>query len=404
MSLVEYTRKRDFKRTAEPAGKRAAAAAAHRFVIQKHAATRLHYDFRLEMGGVLKSWAVPKGVPFAKGEKHLAVQVEDHPVDYLDFEGTIPKGQYGGGTVMVWDIGTFETLSPSPEKDLAAGKLHFKLAGKKLRGEWHLVRFRDESQWLLIKGGESMRPVSKKADDTSALSGRSMKQLAEGGAVWESNRADTKATVLAGTDVSPKRPPVRRRGRQDQASAPRRAAPLAAKEAEFIEPMKARLVDKAPPAGEFIYEIKFDGFRAMAFIGQGGVRLLSRNDKDLGGRFPEVVDALKQLDLRDAVIDGEIVALDPEGRSAFQLLQALDLGEKRPPLFYYAFDLLRLDGEDLMQRPLLERKARLEKLLKDTPALIRGSASLGDDAAALLPEIRKLGLEGLIGKKKDSSV
>jgi bifunctional non-homologous end joining protein LigD len=403
MSLVEYTRKRDFKQTAEPAGKRAAAAATHRFVIQKHAATRLHYDFRLEMGGVLKSWAVPKGVPFAKGEKHLAVQVEDHPVDYLEFEGTIPKGQYGGGTVMVWDIGTFEPLSPSPEKDLASGKLHFKLVGKKLHGEWHLVRFRNESQWLLIKGGASLRPVSKKADDTSALSAKSMKQLAEGGAVWESNRAETKAARSLGTDVSPNRPSGSHRGREREASAPRPAAPLAAEEAEFIEPMKARLVDKAPAVGQFIYEVKLDGFRAMAFIGKGGVRLLSRNDKDLGGRFPEVMDALKQLDLRDAVIDGEIVALDPEGRSAFQLLQALDLGEKRPPLFYYAFDLLRLDGEDLMQRPLLERKARLEKLLKDTPALIRYSASLGDDAAALLPEIRKLGLEGLIGKKKDSA-
>lgn len=402
MSLVEYTRKRDFKQTAEPASKRPAAAAAHRFVVQKHAATRLHYDFRLEMGGVLKSWALPKGVPFAKGEKHLAVQVEDHPVDYLDFEGTIPKGQYGGGTVMVWDIGTFEVLSPSPEKDLAAGKLHFKLLGKKLRGEWHLVRFRNESQWLLIKGGASLRPVSKKADDTSALSGKSMKQLAEGAAVWESNRADPKATVLAGTDVSPKRPLVRRRGRQGQAPAAGPAASLAAEEAKFIEPMKARLVDKAPPAGGFIYEIKFDGFRAMAFIGKGGVRLLSRNDKDLGGKFPEAVDALKQLDGREAVIDGEVVALDPEGRSSFQLLQALELGEKRPPLFYYVFDLLRLDGEDLMQRPLLERKSRLEKLLKNTPALIRYSASLGDDASALLPEIRKLGLEGLIGKKKDS--
>jgi bifunctional non-homologous end joining protein LigD len=401
-SLVEYTRKRNFKQTAEPTGKKAAPKARQRFVVQKHAATRLHYDFRLELSGVLKSWALPKGIPFAKGEKRLAVQVEDHPVDYLEFEGTIPKGQYGGGTVMVWDIGTFEPLSPSPEKDLASGKLHFRLSGKKLQGEWHLVRFRNESQWLLIKGGDSMRPVSKRADDESALSGKTMKQVAAGEVVWESNRPATAAATQPGRDVSPRRPSGHRRGRRGEASLPKPAAPLAVEEAEFIEPMKAQLAKKAPPAGDWIYEIKFDGFRAIAFIGKGGVRLLSRNDKDLGGKFPEVVDALQQLEVRDAVIDGEIVALDPEGRSSFQLLQALELGEMRPPLFYYAFDLLRLDGEDLMQQPLLERKSRLEKLLKRAPSLVRYSASLGDDAAALLPQVRKLGLEGLIGKKKDS--
>jgi DNA ligase D-like protein (predicted 3'-phosphoesterase) len=188
MSLVEYTRKRDFKKTAEPEGKRASGSASRRFVVRKHAASRLHYDFRLEMGGTLKSWALPKGVPFVKGEKRLAVQVEDHPVSYLDFEGTIPKGQYGGGTVMVWDIGSFEALSSSPEKALASGKLHFALSGKKLRGEWHLVRFRDGKQWLLIKGGQDLRPVSKRLDDTSALSGKSMKQLAANNSVWRSNR------------------------------------------------------------------------------------------------------------------------------------------------------------------------------------------------------------------------
>src|ERR1700744_3473006 len=180
MSLKEYIRKRDFKPTAEPRGKVEKEKSHYRFVIQKHAASRLHYDFRLELDGTLKSWAVPKGLPYAKGEKHLAVQVEDHPISYIDFEGTIPEGQYGGGTVMIWDRGTFEPLSKAPTKELAEGKLHFVLAGTKLKGEWYLVRLRDEAQWLLIKAGEDMKPVSKKLDDTSELSGRSMKELARG--------------------------------------------------------------------------------------------------------------------------------------------------------------------------------------------------------------------------------
>src|SRR5437016_5567189 len=162
MSLKQYATKRNFRKTPEPPAGRAASRKNHRFVVQKHAATRLHYDFRLEIDGTLKSWAVPKGIPFARGEKRLAVQVEDHPVSYIDFEGTIPKGQYGGGTVMVWDRGTFETPSASPAEELAKGKLHFNLSGQKLRGEWYLVSMHHSEQWLLIRGGENMRPISKK--------------------------------------------------------------------------------------------------------------------------------------------------------------------------------------------------------------------------------------------------
>ena len=185
MSLREYSRKRDFSKTREPVAA-APKKAGNRFVIQKHDASRLHYDFRLEIDGTLKSWAVPKGVPFAKGEKRLAVEVEDHPVSYIDFEGTIPQGQYGGGTVMVWDRGTFTTNAASPLDELNSGKLHFELDGKKLHGEWYLVRLRDSKEWLLIRGGADMRPVSRKLDDTSALSGKSMNALAHGGRVWQS--------------------------------------------------------------------------------------------------------------------------------------------------------------------------------------------------------------------------
>ncbi|MDD5198624.1 MAG: non-homologous end-joining DNA ligase [Terrimicrobiaceae bacterium] len=369
MSLKEYTRKRNFRKTAEPRGSKATKAG-YRFVIQKHDASRLHYDFRLEIGGTLKSWAVPKGVPVEHGEKRLAVQVEDHPVSYVDFEGTIPAGQYGGGTVMVWDAGTFEPLSKTPAKDLDAGKLHFTLHGRKLKGEWHLVRLRDDGQWLLIRGGESMKPVSRRMDDTSVASGKSMKQLSASDRVWNSKTAKkTKSAPIPG----------------------------------FVEPMKARLAAHAPSDKGWIYEIKFDGFRALALRGSDEARLLSRNEKDLGAKFPEILEAVARLRVTDAILDGEIVALDENGVSSFQRLQAYELGEERPPLYFYVFDLLRLNGKDLLTRPLSERKAMLEKLVPSGSGLIRYSAPLGDKAAPLLERAREIGLEGLIGKRKDSA-
>jgi bifunctional non-homologous end joining protein LigD len=375
MSLKEYTRKRDFNKTPEPGAQLARGGKGRRFVIQKHAATRLHYDFRLELGRTLKSWAVPRGIPFAKGEKHLAVEVEDHPVSYIDFEGTIPKGQYGGGTVMVWDRGTFEPLSKAPTKELESGKLHFVLNGSKLKGEWYLVRLRDEKQWLLIKAGEDMDPISKKLDDTSVASGKSMKELSKGDRVWQSRPAHKPSRL------------VKRKS----------AAPIP----KFVEPMKAKLVERMPP-GHWIYEIKFDGFRALALRGGSEARLLSRNEKDLGGKFNEVMDAVSTLEVKDAIIDGEVVALDEKGRSSFQLLQAFEMGQERPPLFYYAFDLLRLNGKDLLHLPVEERKAKLEGLLKDSPAVIRYSESIEDADEDLLEKARELGVEGLIGKRVGS--
>ncbi len=378
MSLKEYAKKRDFKKTAEPSAGRPSRSSGRRFVIQKHDATRLHYDFRLEFGGKLKSWAVPKGFPYVKGEKHLAVEVEDHPTSYIDFEGTIPEGQYGGGTVMVWDRGTFEPLSKAPTKDLAGGKLHFVLTGTKLTGEWYLVRLRDEKQWLLIKAGEDMKPVSKKLDDTSVLSGRSMKELARGDRVWQSKSKSESRGV-----------------------AKRASNSILLPLPKFVEPMRAKLVESIP-FGDWIYEIKFDGFRALGLRGSSEARLVSRNEKEFGGKFTEVMDGLSRLDVQDAIIDGEIVALDEEGRSSFQLLQAFELGQERPPIFLYAFDLLRLNGKDLRNFPIEQRKAGLERLLKETPGNIRYSASLGTDAEKLLNQARRFGLEGLIGKRAGS--
>ena len=202
MGLVEYKRKRDFKKTAEPAGgakARGRKTRANRFIIQKHDASRLHYDFRLEMDGVLKSWAVPKGLPWAQAERHLAVEVEDHPIDYADFEGIIPEGQYGGGTVMVWDRGTYELTPPGdPVEAVRKGKLHVILHGEKAKGEWALIRIRAEggkNQWLLMKTAGGVKPISKKRDDQSVKTGRTMKQIAgDHDAEWESNRKDSEST------------------------------------------------------------------------------------------------------------------------------------------------------------------------------------------------------------------
>jgi bifunctional non-homologous end joining protein LigD len=382
MALAEYARKRNFKKTTEPGAERSKEKS-HRFVIQKHAASHLHYDFRLELGGVLKSWAVPKGVPYTKGEKRLAVQVEDHPVSYIDFEGNIPKGQYGGGTVMVWDKGTFSTESQSPLQDLTHGKLHLSLAGKKLHGEWYLVQLRGSTQWLLIKGGEDLKPVSHKADDTSALSGKSMKQLGAGDHVWQSKPRELQNAFKAKIRA---------------VAAKKQKAP-----GKFIPPMKAALQSSPPTGIGWIYEIKFDGYRTLAYADGQKVSLLSRNEKSFDDKFPEIADAVRKLKLNDAILDGEIVALNDKGLSSFQLLQAFELGQQRPAIYYYVFDLLCLEGKDLRDETLVERKSQLEKLLVGKSGLVRFSASLGESPVPLLKQVQKLGLEGLIGKRKDST-
>ncbi|MBN8421315.1 MAG: non-homologous end-joining DNA ligase [Verrucomicrobia bacterium] len=391
MSLREYQKKRDFKKTAEPPGKRERSGGVRRFVVQKHEASHLHYDFRLELDGSLKSWAVPKGMPFAKGEKRLAVQVEDHPVSYIHFEGPIPQGQYGGGTVMVWDTGTYEPASKTPLKELEGGKLHFTLHGTKLEGEWYLVRLRNEKQWLLIRGGDDMKPVSNRMDNTSALSGRSMKQLADA-EPWTSSRKK-KGAPAEPEAVKPKK-----------IASPRKksAEPSAAASALYVEPMKARPASSPPVDDDWIYEVKFDGFRALTLKHGRNMFLMSRTEKDMTDKFPEVTEALLELGLPDCVLDGEIAALDEKGRSSFQLLQAYDLGQEQPPLCYYVFDLLRLKKRDLTDLPLVKRKAMLRELFKDS-AVIRYSASLEGNATELLKQVKKFGLEGLIGKRPDST-
>ncbi len=429
MALEEYKKKRDFRRTSEPAGKAVPkkVKGASRFVIQKHAARRLHYDFRLEMEGVLKSWALPKGLPWKRAEKHLAVEVEDHPIGYEEFEGVIPEGQYGGGTVMVWDRGTYYVYGEQPLKSLREGKLHLLLDGKKAKGEWTLVRIRgrdgEKNQWLILKTAEGAKPISAKLDDQSAKTGRTMKQIAEArDAEWQSNRVEEqsptsqfKARIREAIKKKAKDDAVGQAYLPTVASAKSDRQPgnrsggstislpkLPSAKPRFIEPMKAKLVDKPPATSDWIYEIKFDGIRLIATKDNERVSLLSRNQNDLSGRFPEIVEAVKKLPAQECVLDGEVVALDEEGRSSFQLLQAREMEGRKSPVYFYSFDLLQLDGKSLISLPLEARKNVLEKLCAGAGDPIRYSGAIGGDANQLLKEVQRRGLEGIIGKQRNS--
>ena len=427
MGLTDYKRKRDFRRTSEPKGSKPrpkTVRGASRFVIQKHDARRLHYDFRLEMEGVLKSWAVPKGLPWKQGEKHLAVEVEDHPVDYMEFEGVIPEGQYGGGTVMVWDSGKYFVYGEQPLKSLRDGKLHLILEGKKAKGEWTLVRIRgrdgEKNQWLMLKTGSSAKPLSKKREDESVKTGRTMKQIAEDrDAKWESNREEINQSATSTLKTRIKAALAKKDAPENKSvgQAPRLVkhrngsrsgrptkliADLPSAKPRFIQPMKPRLLEKPLTTGDWIYELKFDGIRAIAVKIDKKVSLLSRNENELAGRFPEIVEAIKNLPARECVIDGEDVALDKEGRSSFQLLQALELEGRKSPVRFYVFDLLQLDGKGLIKLPLTQRKGLLEKLCETIGDPIRFSGEIGSDATKLLAEVKRHGLEGLIGKQRDS--
>jgi bifunctional non-homologous end joining protein LigD len=418
MALEEYKRKRNFQRTAEPAGKPLPkkVKGASRFVIQKHAARRLHYDFRLEMEGVLKSWALPKGLPWKRGEKHLAVEVEDHPIEYEGFEGIIPEGQYGGGTVMVWDRGTYYVFGEQPVKSLREGKLHLVLDGKKAKGEWTLVRIRgregEKNQWLILKtGDDDAKPISQKLDDQSVKSGRTMKQIAAArDAEWESGReADESATSKFKARI---REAVKKKADRSEVAHASRLRILDAQargsrhldkaKPRFIEPMKAKLVEKPPTTGDWLYELKFDGIRLIAIKNGQKVSILSRNQNEQSGRFQEVVEAIGTLPVRECVIDGEVVALDEEGRSSFQLLQGLEMEGRKNPVYFYAFDLLQFDGKSLLNLPLEARKSVLERICGDAGDPIRYSGPIGADARPLLKEVKRRGLEGIIGKLRNS--
>jgi bifunctional non-homologous end joining protein LigD len=515
MALEEYKRKRRFEETPEPPPK-VEKKSRHRFVVQKHRATRLHYDFRLELEGVLKSWAVPKGPSLDPADKRLAMQVEDHPVSYFDFEGVIPEGNYGAGTVMVWEVGTWEPLSPvavagkyPPGTDAEAlemikkGDLKFRLHGKKLNGDFALVRMRSRrpgskgTEWLLIKkkDDEVVEGYDIESDDKSVLSQRSLAQIAgDHDAEWVSSRPASRGKVKAAwladaiakfdrqkkrttegrgstglktKDKSRKNRIQSAKSRSAESEAPAASSRTTSKKTKAltveiaantrksanksparaqvssvpkvsrkaqrlsespsaaiqdlkgalpasmpkaIYPMLATPVDKPFDDDKWLFEIKWDGYRAVAFVNDGKVRLVSRNQNDLTRQYPELAEIPGGLKASSAVLDGEIVALDEEGRSSFSLMQQRTgfspTGRRGTrngaiPVLYYAFDLMYLDGYDLHRVELEARKQVLRDIVGGNETVRYSDHHVGV-GIALYEAARQKGLEGILAKCRTS--
>jgi len=411
--LQTYRQKRNFTSTTEPKGKKSSKVG-HSFVIQKHDATRLHYDFRLELDGVLKSWAVTKGPSLNPLDKRLAVHVEDHPLEYGGFEGTIPKGEYGGGTVIVWDRGTWTPIGDA-HKGYAKGHLEFELHGEKLGGHWHLVRMHGKpgekrENWLLIKGEDDAARPSGAPDilverPESVKTGRQLADVAGEDPGWSSKTGKIEKKTASAKKVA-SRAKAKAAPEPEPPAVPDPSTVKGAKKAPlpaFVEPALATLT-AAPPAGErWIHEIKFDGYRLQARIEAGRIKLLTRSGLDWTKKFGrEIVEAFQALPAGNALIDGELVVESGTGASDFSALQA-DLSEGRTDRFaFYAFDLLYLDGYDLRALPLTTRKEMLEKLLAGAPAMIRYSGHFDDDGGLVLRHACRLSLEGVISKLADA--
>ncbi|MBV9107840.1 MAG: DNA ligase D, partial [Gemmatimonadetes bacterium] len=417
MGLAEYHRKRDFDRTAEPRGEEHASGGTLGFVIQKHAASHLHYDFRLELEGVLKSWAVPKGPSYDPTVKRLAVHVEDHPIEYGDFEGIIPKGEYGGGTVMLWDAGTWEPLE-DPHKGYRKGHLRFRLDGEKLHGGWHLVRSRraeegQKEQWLLFKDDDELaRPEStgKVTEDEplSVKTGRSIEEIAaDADATWNSNRPPAaKKRPFADAIAKATKTVKAAAAKATKASASPAPSVTGARKAAMpktLVPELATLVDDVPPGDDWVHEIKFDGYRLLAFIDKGKVRLLTRKENDWTERFSGLVPAFAAIPAKQAIVDGEAVILAPNGTTSFQMLQNVLNNGRQDELVFYAFDLLYLDGHDLRGLPLSERKEALRTLLGGAQdGRLRYSDHITGSGKAFHAQACRMGLEGIVSKRADS--
>jgi bifunctional non-homologous end joining protein LigD len=399
--LVEYARKRDFARTPEPKAPepkpQAAGDTAGEFVVQKHAARRLHYDLRLELDGVLKSWAVTRGPSLTLGEKRLAVRTEDHPIEYLSFEGNIPKGEYGGGSMIVWDRGHWTPVG-DPHKGLAKGHLEFTLDGARLKGRWHLVRMKprrgEKSEpWLLIKAEDEFArhpgdPEITEEETTSRISGQTNEELAAIGSL----RDDHKARVGAGKRRKRLLPDIGR-----IAGARKGLLPA------FLEPSLAAPCDKPPTGSNWIHEIKHDGYRIQARIDGNKVRLLTRHGLDWTARFRGIADALADLGFGSALIDGEIVVEDDAGITNLSHLQADLQSGRRDRFRYFTFDLLYCDGYDLTKASLVDRKELLAQIIAALPPTspIRFSEHLEADGPTMLAHTCRLGLEGIISKRGD---
>ncbi len=482
MALEEYKRKRRFEETPEPPPK-VEKKKSNRFVVQKHDATRLHYDFRLEMEGVLKSWAVPKGPSLDPADKRLSMQVEDHPVSYFDFEGNIPAGNYGAGSVMVWDVGTWQPLSPI-QKDgkyvpgteaeaaemIAKGDLKFRLNGKRLKGDFALIKMKGRrpgskgNEWLMIKKHDDQVVEGYDAGeiDESVLSKRSMDEIAgdSGSREWKSRpagggklKAAWLADAIARVDkkkskstaenaksakkngnrnnnnrsAKPSAPPEHEKktkpvvaptpasdssqnSANSAASAVDGSRPIKRPMPTAIHPMLAESTEKPFDGKDWLFEIKWDGYRAVAFIENGKVRLVSRNQNELTGRYPELKDLPQFVKAKNAILDGEVVALDEEGKPSFSLMQQRtgfrphgkhSAPKADVPVLYYAFDLIYLDGDDWRRMPLDERKRKLASIVKAGDAL-RYSDHFEEHGKALFDTAQEKGLEGIVAKRRTS--
>ena len=452
MGLEEYKRKRRFSETPEPPPK-VEKKKGNRFVVQRHRATRLHYDFRLEMEGVLKSWAVPKGPSLDPADKRLSMQVEDHPVSYFDFEGTIPEGNYGAGTVMVWDVGTWEPLSPETkdgkylpgtEAEAAAmlkkGDLKFRLHGKRLNGDFALVHIKARrpgskgNEWLMIKKHDDHVEEGYNIDeyDTSVLSKKTMAQIAgdEDSAEWTSSkkasRGRLKADWLAGTVAKLDKKKLKKQtteGTEEHRETRLKSnssVPSVVKDLQgavkhpmpsSIRPMLANITEKPFDDPNWLFEIKWDGYRAVSFIENGIVRLVSRNQNDLTPRYPELSELPKFVKAQNAILDGEAVVLDEQGRSSFSLMQQRtgirahgrqSAPQRDLPVLYYVFDLIYLDGYDLRRVNLEDRKRILKSILLPTDILRYSEHYPGEQGTALFAVAKEKGLEGILAKKRNS--
>jgi len=388
--LNEYRKKRHFDKTSEPAGD-VRGTGDRVFVVQKHAATRLHYDLRLEVDGVLKSWAVPKGPSMNPGDKRLAMQVEDHPFEYRKFEGSIPKGEYGGGEVIIWDQGTYAPEGEMSARDqLARGELKFALNGEKLRGSFVIVKMRKpgaKNEWLLIKHRDSFADNKWDAEQhaESVVSGRTLEDIAAGRPASRPRHAANPSELTGAVEAPmPKMP-------------------------GGVHATLAELKEKPFSHPNWVFEIKWDGVRAIAEIRDGRTRLWARSGRDVTGEYPEFKDLAAKFRLKNALVDGEIVTLEKDGRSNFHKLQNR-LGVVNPsqklmqsvPLDYYAFDLMYADGYDLRKAPLVERKKLLQKVLSGNER-VRYSEHIAEKGEELFEAARAKGLEGIIGKIKDST-
>lgn len=397
-SLKRYHAKRDFKATPEPRGARAKSSKRLRFVIQKHRASRLHYDFRLEADGVLKSWAIPKGPSLNPTDRRLAMHVEDHPYDYRTFEGIIPKGQYGAGEVIVWDEGTYTLAEGTdPATEIGKGKIKFVLDGQKMRGEFTLVRIKGRAgesgdPWLLFKDRDQFvnTKYTIEKDNKSAKTGRTVESYAKDPKAphWDSGRKASGARAV-----------------KEKKSAKRDPIPA------ITTPELATLVDEAFDDNDWFFEIKWDGYRAICTVREDGkMSLVSRNGLDFLHQFPELEELRTAWKTLPIVVDGEIVSLDANGRSSFQRLQG-SFNRQRPsarspeakkyPLTYVAFDLLYADGKDLRKTPLEERKALLQRAISD-PQLVLYSKHVVGEGRAFFEQAQRRQLEGIIGKLRTS--